>query len=99
MLNIALTSGHLERYALPDHETCNLLQFTARRFNLSARAYGRILRVARTIADLAASDAVTVEHVSEALLFRQLDGEGRDALLPAAVQTVSRDARRSPDMH
>ena len=40
-----------------------------------------------------------LEHVSEALLFRQLAGEGTDALLPAAVQTVRRDARRSPDVH
>jgi magnesium chelatase family protein len=58
----------------------NQLQFTARRFNLSARVYGRILRVARTIADLVASDNVTVHHVSEALLFRQLDANGLDSL-------------------
>ena len=51
----------------------------ARRLNLSARAYGRILRVARTIADLAAGYAVTVHHVSEALLFRQLDADGLDS--------------------
>jgi magnesium chelatase family protein len=46
VLNSALAPGDLERYALPDRETCDVLQFTARRFNTSARAYGRILRSA-----------------------------------------------------
>jgi magnesium chelatase family protein len=40
---------------------------------LSARAFHRVLRVARTIADLAASDEIRVEHVAEAITFRQLD--------------------------
>jgi len=75
-LNSALSASQLERYAPPDPESCELLQFTAHRFNLSARAYGRILRVARTIADLAVADSITVHHVSEALLFRQLDEVG-----------------------
>ena len=99
VLNSALGPGDLERYAAPDHETCNLLQFTARRFNLSARAYGRILRVARTIADLAARDAVTVEHVSEALLFRQLDGEGRDAHLSATPYAGSDGSHAASGVH
>jgi len=43
------------------------------RFNLSARAYHRVLRVARTIADLAASARVRAEHVAEAVTLRQLD--------------------------
>lgn len=44
--------SELERHAVPDRETRDLLQFTAERFKLSARACGRILRVARTIPDL-----------------------------------------------
>jgi magnesium chelatase family protein len=60
----------LSRVEAPAHR---LLETAMRRLALSARAYHRVLRVARTIADLADSDLVLVAHVAEAVALRQLD--------------------------
>jgi len=59
----------------------------------------RILRVARTIADLGRSDAITVQHVSDALLFRQLDGEGLDAYAATTPRLRSKEARPGSCIH
>ncbi|MBD3626035.1 MAG: hypothetical protein HUJ24_11840, partial [Rhodobacteraceae bacterium] len=72
----------LERSAIGD-EAKALLTQVAERFGLSARAYHRVLRVARTIADLAGSDEIARAHVAEAALYR-LTAEDRK---PAAVAT------------
>lgn len=65
----------MNRYALPDEKGLQRLRTAMERFDLSARAYGRILKVARTIADLAGSEDVGGEHIAEAIGYRNLDRE------------------------
>ncbi|HQD13070.1 MAG TPA: magnesium chelatase, partial [Chitinophagales bacterium] len=58
-----------------DAASQQLLNTAMKRLGLSARAYERIIRVARTIADLASSPAIKAEHLAEAIQFRSLDRE------------------------
>lgn len=73
--NAQMTSRLLHRYAQPDQEGLHLLRTAMERFNLSARAYDRILKVARTIADLDGSPTVLPAHLAEAISYRNLDRE------------------------
>ena len=68
--NMALTPTQLEQQAVLDATAQNILHLAQQRMNLSARAYHRVLRVARTIADLAQSEHIQAQHVSEALSYR-----------------------------
>ena len=71
--NAQLKPRHLKRYCGLDARGQDLLEHSMVRLGLSARAHGRILRVARTIADLAASETIDPLHVAEAIQYRSLD--------------------------
>ena len=71
--NAQMGTKHINEYARPDKAGFDLLRNAMMKFDMSARAYDRILRVARTIADLDRSETVGAEHVSEAISYRNLD--------------------------
>jgi magnesium chelatase family protein len=71
--NARMGTRELKAFCAIDDATMDLLKFAMADMNLSARAYDRILKVARTIADLANSEPILPEHVSEAIQFRSLD--------------------------
>jgi len=69
-LNQALSPKLLEQHALLDDSSTKIIEMAQQRLNLSARAYHRVLRVARTIADLAESECISSNHLTEALSYR-----------------------------
>ena len=73
--NAQMTPRLLQRYVQLDERARTMLQSAMDRLNLSARAYDRILKVARTIADLDGSDHVQSHHIAEAIGYRSLDRE------------------------
>ena len=68
-----MTSAMLRRYAAVDEAGLERLKDAMTRLNMSARAYDRILKVARTIADLDGSENIKPEHLAEAISYRNLD--------------------------
>jgi magnesium chelatase family protein len=74
--NAHMGSSLLKQICELNTVSTNLLKIAMERLNMSARAYDRILKVSRTIADLAASPAIKAEHVAEAIQYRSLDREG-----------------------
>jgi len=71
--NARMGTKEIKGFCVLDEATKELLKFAMTDLNLSARAYDRIQKVARTIADLAGSDLIVADHVSEAIQYRSLD--------------------------
>jgi len=71
--NAHLESKELERYCIMDKESEELLKLAILELGISARAYDKILKVSRTIADLDGKDIIEAYHISEAISYRSLD--------------------------
>lgn len=71
--NAQMTEKMIHQYAQPDAASLDMLRMAMEKLSLSARAYSRILKVARTIADLDHSEKVQSHHIAEAIGYRNLD--------------------------
>ncbi len=74
--NAQMSSKHIRQFCKLDSKSKALLKSAMERLNLSARAYDRILKVGRTIADLEAESHILNQHIAEAIHYRSLDREG-----------------------
>lgn len=71
--NALLGTKEIDRHCSTDREGDQLLRHALARLLLSARGYHRVLRVARSIADLSERSSITAEHIAEAIQYRRLD--------------------------
>lgn len=85
--NAQMNTRMLQTYARPDDQAMQILRTTIERFDMSARAYDRILKVARTIADLDEAPTINAVHMREAVGYRNLD---RSSWGTTTVPTLSR---------
>ena len=74
--NAQMDTKHIRKFCVLDSVSLELLKNAMQRLNLSARAYDRILKVSRTIADLDNQENILPEHIAEAIQYRSLDREG-----------------------
>jgi magnesium chelatase family protein len=70
--NAHMKPRHIRRYCKIDEDSLRLMEMAMNRLGLSARAYSRILKVARTIADLEGAERIEQHHISEAIQYRSL---------------------------
>jgi magnesium chelatase family protein len=71
--NTQMTNRHIKKFCQIDEASQELLELAIDKFGLSARAYTRILKVVRTIADLEGQENIPAAHLSEAIQYRTLD--------------------------
>ena len=71
--NSSLSTREIDKWCAPDAAAESLLRQAIARLNLSARAYHRVLKLARTVADLAESKGIAIAHVAEAIQYRKMD--------------------------
>ncbi|MBU2525072.1 MAG: YifB family Mg chelatase-like AAA ATPase [Bacteroidetes bacterium] len=74
--NAQMNTKHIRKFCALDETSKHLLKTAMERLNLSARAYDRILKVSRTIADLEGADSICSTHIAEAIQYRSLDRDG-----------------------
>ena len=73
--NAKMSDQDIKKYCKISYESDKMLRYAFEKLNLSARGYTRILRVARTIADLEGSENITDDHIMEAISYRSLDNK------------------------
>jgi len=71
--NAQMINRHIKKHCKIDEASCDLLESAIDKLGLSARAYNRILKIARTIADLDDAPDISVDHIAEAVQYRSLD--------------------------
>jgi magnesium chelatase family protein len=71
--NANMSTRDVQKFCALDSTASDMLKMAMTELNFSARAYNRIIKVARTIADIADTEAITAEHIAEAIQYRSLD--------------------------